>query len=126
MKAAEIARVYNVSLRTAKRYKAACAPVDDHAAMLAWISEHRSRMGVSKYAPRKESAPIVPAHTITAEILLAAPKQDETDDKKSTLQRLEEAERVAYERYVAAGGSERAAQIWLLVCDQKRKLVADL
>ena len=30
-----------------------------------------------------------------------------------------------YRRYSDSGGSERAAQVWLLVCDQKRKLVAD-
>ena len=127
MKAEEIARVYNVSLRTAKRYRAAGAPADDNDAMLAWIDKHRSRMGVGKYTHRKDSEPIAPIQTITAEFLPAEPRQDNSsDDKASTLQRLEEAERVAYNRYVATGGSERAAQIWLLVCDQKRKLVADL
>jgi hypothetical protein len=131
MKAAEIARVYNVSLRTAKRYRAAGAPADDNDAMLAWIDKHRGRMGVGKYTPRKESATtepvatIAPIQTITAEILPAEPTQESLDDKGSTLQRLEEAERVAYSRYVATGGSERAALAWLGICDQKRKLVAD-
>ena len=65
-------------------------------------------MGVGKYSPRKEAQSLVPTGTKTAEILPAAQPivvaTDDADDRKSTLQRLEEAERVAYERYVATGG----------------------
>jgi hypothetical protein len=98
--------------------------------MKAWIEQHRSRMGVGKYSPRtSEPAPVTPARQIVAEIVPAAPiiapEPALDDDDKGTLQRLEEAERIVYRRYIDCGGSERAAQVWLLVCDQKRKLVAD-
>jgi hypothetical protein len=100
--------------------------------MKAWIEQHRARMFVGKYTPRTSEPTPVP-RTITAELIplpaaenasSAAPDAPE-DDGKSTLQRLEEAERGAYRRYIDSGGSERAAQVWLLVCDQKRKLIAD-
>jgi hypothetical protein len=115
MKAAEIARVYNVSLRTAKRYRKLGAPVDDRPAMLAWIEEHRSRTGVGKYTPRdSEPVTIAPVREVAAEIVPVEPRSesidsDTDDDKSSTLQRLEAAERTAYQRYIDSGGSERAA-----------------
>jgi hypothetical protein len=120
-------------LATAKRYSKAKAPVDDSEAMLAWIEKQRSRRGVGKYTPRTDTpAQIALAREVVAEIVPVEPAEVTTpiaaadDSSGSTLQRLERAERVAYQRYIDSGGSERAAQIWLLVCDQKRKLVADL
>jgi hypothetical protein len=102
--------------------------------MQAWIAEHRSRIGVGKYTPRtRKPAPIaLPVREVVADaapverVLLAESSQGEHDeDDKGTLQRLEKAERVAYQRYIDSGGSERLAQVWLLVCDQKRKLISD-
>jgi hypothetical protein len=89
-------------------------------------------MGVGKYSPRDTqaittAAPVAPVREVTAEVMPVEQKQvtdDASDDESSTLQRLEVAERTAYQRYIDTGASERAAQIWLLVCDQKRKLIA--
>ena len=143
MTASEIVEAYGVNLATAKRYLRHKAPVDDREAMLKWIEEHRSRMCVGKYTPRyEEPLPEMPqpaAREIEAEVVNVQPlaiaenassdepdaPADELDAPHSTLARLEEAERVAYQRYIDRGGSERAGQLWLLVCDQKRKLIAD-
>jgi len=128
MTAPEIASAYNVSLRTAKRYRKAGAPVDDPAAMKVWIAGHRSRLGVGKYTPRNsESATVAPVRAIVAEIVPTepAPADPEPEDEGSTLQRLGQAERTAYQRDIDSGGNERVAQVWLLVCDQKRKLIAE-
>ena len=94
-------------------------------------------MGVGKYTPRRsEPAPSALVRAVVAEVLPVEPRKDANsrdfsdtatsdEDGGSTLRRLETAEKVAYERYVASGGSERAAIAWLGICDQKRKLVAD-
>jgi hypothetical protein len=94
--------------------------------MNAWIEQHRSRIGVGKYSPRtSEPAPVTPARQIVAEIVPAEPETPTEsapeDDGKGPLRRLEEAERISYRRYVDSGGSEGAAQVWLLCTDQLRK-----
>jgi hypothetical protein len=132
----ELAAKYNASTRTIRRWKKLNAPFHDPAAMDEFIKAQRSRLGVSKLARRSESAPLTPVREVAAEIVPAepltpaepTPKTDADSpegDDEGTLRRLEAAERTAYKRYLDTGGSERAAQIWLLVCDQKRKLIAD-
>jgi len=125
MTISEIAKKYCVSPRTAKRYRKLNAPVDDEPTMRGWIESHHSRSGVGKYTPRTETpSPIAPVRVVTAEIVpveheeVAAPVA--TDDV-GTLQRLEQAERIAYKRFLDSGGSERAGQLWLLCADQLRK-----
>jgi hypothetical protein len=123
MTAREISAKYAVSLATAKRYKKANAPVDDEPAMREWMESHRSRMLVGKRLPRHTNEPMVPTvREITAQVIPAAPiapaEAPEADDS-STLQRLEQAERVAYQRYFDTGGSERAAQVWRFSCATK-------
>jgi len=78
-------------------------------------------MGVDKYSPRRsEPEPNAIVRAVVAEVVPVEPRKDgnsrdfsDTDtsdeDGESTLRRLETAEKVAYERYVASGGSERAA-----------------
>jgi hypothetical protein len=126
MTATELAKLYNASPRTIKRWRKLNAPLDDQQAMQAWIAERRSRMGVGKYSRRtSEPAPVAPIREVAVQIMsdeLQAPaKCTPVDDDEGTLRRLEEAERIAYRRYVDTGGSERAAQIWLLCTDQLRK-----
>jgi hypothetical protein len=123
----EYAQLYNTSQRTIKRYKAQGLPLDDLEAMRELIAAKRSRLGVSKLCRRAdtqdnaEDAPIAP---IAAEVLppCAPVKAILNAPDPGTLARLVEAEKIAYQRYIDTGGSERAAQTWLLTCDQKRKL----
>ena len=126
MTAIELAKLYNASPRTIKRWRKLNAPLDDQQAMQAWIAEHRSRIGVGKYSPRtSEPAPDAQIREVAVQIMTDAPlapakPASESHDKaaesdnEGTLRRLEEAERIAYRRYVDTGGSERAAQIWLV------------
>jgi hypothetical protein len=131
MTATELSSLYNTSTRTIKRWRKLNAPLDDPDAMRAWIENHRSRIGVGKYSPRhSEPTPVTPVPEVVAEIMPVEPEKVATvvnsgdsnapEDDEGTLQRLEQAERTAYQRYIDTGGSERAAQIWLLVCDQNR------
>jgi len=132
----ELAAKYNTSTRTIRRWKKLNAPFGDETAMAEFIKAQRTRLGVSKLARRSEPAPVTPVREVVAEVTPTvpriraepapeAPDGDELEDDEGTLRRLEAAERTAYQRYIDSGGSERAAQVWLLVCDQKRKLVAD-
>jgi hypothetical protein len=129
MLVAYYARQYGVSNRTILRWRKKGYPLDDAAKMTEIRERGRSRSGVGKFTPRiSESATIAPVRTVVAEIIpveatLASPEP--YDDNESTLQRLEQAERVAYKRYLDSGGSERASIAWLGICDQKRKLIAD-
>jgi hypothetical protein len=63
----------------------------------------------------------LPVHEVAAEIVPVQPIDVPTDDNVGTLQRLEQAERIAYKRFIDSGGSERAGQLWLLCADQLRK-----
>jgi hypothetical protein len=131
MTANELSKMYNASTRTIKRWRRLNAPLDDEAAMQAWIERHRSRTGVGKYSPRtpEPALAVEEARDVVAEVVPASESQlepaqasdePETDDT-GTLRRLEEAERIAYRRYRNSGGNERAAQIWLLCTDQLRR-----
>lgn len=128
----EIAAKWTVDRRTVNRWQKQNAPLHDDAAMVKWIEEHRSRLGVGKYSPKQSKA--VVAEVLSVERVQPLPvaqnassvtPEAANDTPGSTLARLEEAERIAYSRYIDSGGSERAAQVWLLVCDQKRKLISD-
>jgi len=121
MTAPEIASAYGVSLRTAKRYRKAGAPVDDTAAMQAWIEKYRSRMGVGKYTPRvSEPAPV---RAIVAEIVPGepTPAEPEPTTEKERCNGSNRLNALPYRRYVDSGGSDRCAQVWLLCTDQLRK-----
>jgi hypothetical protein len=102
--------------------------------MREWIVQHHSRLGLGKGMRRQTTvvepvrAPVGPVREVVAEIMPAEPVKalidvltDAPDDDKGTLQRLEQAERIAYKRFIDSGGSERAGQLWLLCADQLRK-----
>src|SRR6516162_5751318 len=122
----ELAAKYNTSTRTIRRWKKLNAPFGDETAMAEFIKAQRTRLGVSKLARRSEPAPVTPVREVVAEVMPTvpriraepapeAPDGDELEDDEGTLRRLEAAERTAYQRYIDSGGSERAAQVWLLV-----------
>ena len=128
----KLAAKYNASTRTVRRWKRLNAPFDDEEAMQEFIKSQRTRLGVSKLARRSEPATVRPIREVVAKIVPAAPRiqaKSEPDaygdapegDDEGTLRRLEEAERLAYKRFVDSAGSERAGQLWLLCADQLRK-----
>jgi hypothetical protein len=70
MTATGLAKLYNASPRTIKRWRKLNAPLDDQQAMQAWIADHRSRMGVGKYSPRSsESAPDAQVREVAVQII---------------------------------------------------------
>jgi hypothetical protein len=137
MTTGEIAKLYNVSIRTAKRYRKLGAPVSDEPTMREWIVQHHSRLGLGKGMRRQTRvvepvrATIAPVREVVAEIIPVEPAKttkpasevsaDEPETDEGTLRRLEAAERTAYRRYLDSGGNERAGQLWLLCTDQLRK-----
>lgn len=113
----ELAAQYKVSRQTIISWRKKAAPFSDPVAMPAFIASQHTRRGVSKYSPR-DTIEILPPINVPASS--ARPASPEATDE-GTLQRLAESERIAYQRYVDSGGSERAGQLWLLIADQKRK-----
>jgi hypothetical protein len=118
----DYARQYGVSKRTVLRWKAKGHPIDDPARMATIREEEKSRRGVGKYTPRFETVTaITPVREVVAEIMPVEPIDVPADENVGTLQRLEQAERLAFKRFQDSGGNERAGQLWLLCADQLRK-----